>query len=57
VLVSGLPPSASWQDLKVSISVDQLLTAPDYNSSSVCMCVWGVKGYCGIRISENYCFT
>ena len=29
VLVTGLPPSASWQDLKVSISVDKLLTAPD----------------------------
>lgn len=57
VLVTGLPPSASWQDLKVSISVDQLLTAPDYNSSCVCMCVRGVKGYCGIRIFENDCFT
>lgn len=39
VLVTGLPPSASWQDLKVGICFDELVTAAGHNYSSGCMCM------------------
>lgn len=56
MLVSGLPPSASWQDLKVSISVDHLVTVSDYTYSSVCMCVYSWKGVIELKFLKIFIF-
>lgn len=54
VLVSGLPPSASWQDLKVSISVDQLVSFLDYMPYSVCMYVYTWKGVMELKFLKIF---